>query len=407
MTTPTTLPRFARRMGLLATGSLVALAAAPALAADTLDGAIAEGKPIIDLTARYEQVDQDGFAEDAKAPLLRARLGYETGSWNGLSLLFDFDFIRAADDHYNSTVNGQDQYPTIADPEGDELNRLQLSYTGLAGTRVDLGRQRVILDNARFIGNVGWRLNEQTYDAIFLSNSSIKGLAVKYGYIDKVHRVFGPDSPQGAFESNSHIINVSYTGLANTTITAYAYLLDLTPATLDTSTFGIRAVGKYDLGGVALGYTGEYAHQVDRADNPNDFSLDYYLLSASAGAAGLTGSVSYEVLSGDGTVGFSTPLATLHAFQGWADVFLTTPATGITDLYGQLTYKFGKLSATAVYHDFGADFGPGSLGHEFDAVLNFKVSPKVSALIKYADYSGPAGGPASRTKTWVALSYAY
>ena len=40
----------------------------------------------------------------------------------------------------------------------------------------------------------------------------------------------------------------------------------------------------------------------------------------------------YELLGSDGvTVAFSTPLATLHAFEGWADKFLATPAAGITD----------------------------------------------------------------------------
>ena len=45
-----------------------------------------------------------------------------------------------------------------------------------------------------------------------------------------------------------------------------------------------------------------------------------------------------EYLEGNGTIGFSTPLATLHKFQGFADVFLTTPASGITDAYGKLGY---------------------------------------------------------------------
>ena len=43
----------------------------------------------------------------------------------------------------------------------------------------------------------------------------------------------------------------------------------------------------------------------------------------------------YEVLEGAPTGGlaFVTPLATLHKFQGWADKFLATPASGIEDAY--------------------------------------------------------------------------
>ena len=31
---------------------------------------------------------------------------------------------------------------------------------------------------------------------------------------------------------------------------------------------------------------------------------------------------------------FDTPLGTNHAFQGWADLFLITPADGIRDVFG-------------------------------------------------------------------------
>ena len=41
----------------------------------------------------------------------------------------------------------------------------------------------------------------------------------------------------------------------------------------------------------------------------------------------------YEVLGADNGVGFATPLATGHKFQGWADKFLTTPGDGIEDVY--------------------------------------------------------------------------
>ena len=394
--------------------SLIAAGTAPALAADTISSAIAEGKPIINIVARYEHVNQDGFENDASAPLIRARLGYQSGSFKGFSALFDFDLIRTTKDAtFNSTINGKTAYPVVADPSGEELNQLKLSYMGPAKTKVDLGRQRIILDNARFIGNVGWRLNEQTYDALFITNQTIPDLTIQYGYFEKIHRIFGKDSPVGTWASDSHILHAAYTGLKGTTVSAYAYILDLTPATLSTATYGIRAAGKLSTNGLTFSYAGEYAHQTDHAANPNDVSLDYYLISGGAGAKGLTGSLSYEVLGGDGTVGFSTPLATLHAFQGWADVFLTTPASGITDLYGQLSYNFAAfkaikgVSASVIYHDFNADTGSADLGSEWDAVLNFKISSKLSALLKYADYKGPTEGPASRQKTWVALTYNY
>ena len=57
-------------------------------------------------------------------------------------------------------------YPVVADPENYDLNRLQLTNSSLPGTVITLGRQRILLDDQRFVGNVGWRQNEQTFDAL-------------------------------------------------------------------------------------------------------------------------------------------------------------------------------------------------------------------------------------------------
>ena len=56
-----------------------------------------------------------------------------------------------------------------------------------------------------------------------------------------------------------------------------------------------------------------------------------------------------------------TPLATLHKFNGWADLFLTTPNTGLQDLYLGAAYKFDGvkllpgLNAAVTWHKFDSD----------------------------------------------------
>jgi hypothetical protein len=84
--------------------------------------------------------------------------------------------------------------------------------------------------------------------------------------------------------------------------------------------------------------TGEVAHQTNYANNPLSISLNYWLGEGSVTYKGLTGLIGYEVLEGNGTIGFATPLATLHAFNGWADMFLTTPANGLKDFYLKAAY---------------------------------------------------------------------
>jgi hypothetical protein len=135
--------------------------------------------PTIDIRARYEFGDTDGL-DQSHAFTFRERLGLKTKAWNGFSAFVEGEFSQAAVDDYNANAgpeaNPYDPANTvISDPETNELNQGFLQYEGF-DTVAKAGRQRIIYDNAAFIGNVGWRQNEQTYDAISLSNKSIDGL---------------------------------------------------------------------------------------------------------------------------------------------------------------------------------------------------------------------------------------
>jgi hypothetical protein len=117
------------------------------------------------------------------------------------------------------------------------------------------------------------------------------------------------------------------------------------------------------------------------------------------------------VLDGNGVRGFATPLASLHPFQGWADVFLTTPANGIKDANLALAIKpklkLGPLSnivLTGAYHDFKVQRGGGALGSEVDIQISTAITKQLSAMIKFADYDGVPGFP-SRQKVWLGLEF--
>ena len=199
--------------------SLAALAAPVlATAAEAPKGLILESR------LRYETVSQDGFAKDAQAVTLRTRLGYETPAFHGFKALVEGENVTALSDRYNSSTNGKTAYPLVTDPETTELNRAQISWTGTQGEAV-VGRQRLILNNARFVGNVGFRQNEQTFDAVKLVYRPSPKVSVTYAYIDKVHRIFGEDHPQGNWRSDSHLAQLdAKTGLVQ--VSAYGDLLD-------------------------------------------------------------------------------------------------------------------------------------------------------------------------------------
>ena len=404
----------------------VVFVSTPALSQPTLVDAIKSGTPLIDLRLRYERVDQENKPNDASATTLRARLSYQTGQYHGFSALAEFDLLQhlGPEHFYNSYEGGSPAfYPTIADPDMGALNRLQLSYavrvTDTANNGPDfrfaLGRQRLVFSDQRFVGNVGWRQHEQTFDAISLVNTSLSATTLTYAYVTRVNRVFGPDAPNGTFDSHSHLINAVYAGfMPHLKLESYAYLLDLRQApTLSTATYGLRADGTFDLGaGFSATYVGAFARQHDHAKNPLSIALNYYLGEAALGFRGATIGVGYEILEGNGAVGFSTPLATLHIFQGWADVFLTTPADGIEDLYAKAGYGFAlapvftKVTATLVYHDFSAQRIGGDYGHEWDAQIEAAVNANITVGLKYAAFSGAPMLP-DKNVGWAYVGYRY
>jgi len=305
-------------------------------AADTFLDAIKESKPYADLRLRYEYVDQDGMQYNANAKTARLRLGFKTAEWNDFIGLVEGENVSyiGADD-YNDTVNGRTTYPTVADPENVQVNQAWIQYGGVQDTTIKAGRQVFTLDGHRFVGHVGWRQNNQVYDAAVITNKSIEDTTLTYGYIYNVNRIFGEQSGAGDFESNSHVFHMANTSFPIGTITFHGYLFDFgsdSPANSN-QTFAVSLKGKKELDNdIVLQYYGEYANQSDYADNTTDYTANYYHIAPAVVWKGLTTTVGFEVLgSDDGVKGFATPLATLHKWNGWADKFLATPATGLQD----------------------------------------------------------------------------
>ncbi len=387
-------------------GAVGALGAGQALAQESLVDAIAAGKPIFEVRGRYENVDQAGIADAAEAMTLRTRFGWETADWYGFKALVEIDDVRV-DGGYNDAVGPAEPQPTIADPAVTEFNRAQITWSPVPQAAVTAGRQRIILDDARFVGNVGWRQDEQTYDGV-RGDFTVGKLSLTAAWIGQVNRVFAEAAD---WDSDSWLLRASYPVSDLFTPAAFVYALDFdqSPAA-STLTTGVRVTGKTRAGPVGVSYAASYAHQSDYADNPGDVGLDYAAVDLAGTYGVVTLKGSYEMLEGDGTRGFATPLATLHAFQGWADVFLTTPADGIEDVSASLSAKppvggpFKSLNLTAVWHNFEAERTGASLGEELDLVATAAVSKNLTALIKYADYDG-APGYADRTKLWLGFEF--
>jgi len=390
----------------------VAVAGADAASADeTFEQALRASDFIVDMRLRYEGVEQKGFSEDAEALTSRLRAGLQTAPWHKTAFLAEGVWVGDPVDDYNSTTNGQAQYPVVADPANfTAVNRFELINKSLDHTTLTAGRQRIVIDDQRFVGNVGWRQNEQTFDAL---RAQIAGTSIKADvtYANQVNRVFGPDSPAGRWRGDVVLANVAKPWSA-VTLTVFDYYLDIDEAASQSSnTFGARLAGAKPLGKLRATYALSYATQSDVAKNPAHYTDDYYLLEGGLEIKKLTVGIGYEVLGSNGAVGFATPLATLHAFQGWADKFLATPAGGIDDGYVKVGYTLGmrgafkSLSALGWWHNFEADRGSSHYGDELDLQLVAKTE-RMALTLKYASYNADTLYT-DTTKLWASVDYAF
>jgi len=365
-------------------------------------------EPILDLRLRAEQVNQDGL-DHTTALTLAGRFGAEAQLRNGWSALIEGEAVGHLTDDFSDTVNAVPDKAVIADPETFELNRLQVSWRGDAALAV-LGRQRIIFDDARFLGNVGFRQNEQTFDALRLGFSGLENATAEYVYIDKVHRIFGDESPMGEFESDSHVVRVGVeTPLGNLAATGLFLRFDESAAVSgQTLALGWSDSWKLEVGTLGLNALFALQSEFDGRGPEQDLGYQSYGVSFARGDLTFVGGM--EILEGAGGRGFATPLATLHAFQGWADVFIATPAEGIRDLsFGvkggglDLIDSAAPASWAVIYHDFDSDNGRQSYGSELDAVFRLPISDRLTFEAKGAVFSGADSGPPDSTKFWLTL----
>ncbi len=364
---------------------------------------------IFDWRLRHERVSHDAFTRTADALTSRVRLGLETAAWHDTSLLAEGVWIEELVGDYNSTVNGNTTYPVVADPAGyTAINRFALTNTSLPGTRLTLGRQRIVLDDARFVGNVGWRQKEQTFDAL-RAQWSAADWALDFSYANQVNRVFGPRSPAGRWRGDFVLAQAART-LAAGRLTVFGYHVDTRDAAASSSnTVGAKLAGARPLNRINVNYAVAWATQRDGGHNPFSYRASYSLLEGGVTRGAYAAALGQERLNGSGQRAFTTPLATLHAFLGWADLFLDTPPDGIVDRYLRLGYTrgisgpFHTINAVAALRQFDAARGGARYGRESDLSLTARAE-RIAVGLKYARYSTRGFGT-DVDKFWLSLDY--
>ncbi len=373
----------------------------PSYGADTLLGAISEGKTSLETRLRYENVSDDATTNHSGAAFTnRLVLGYKTADFNGLTAGIEFENITNLmdDDKYNSGTTGEGNrnsaYPTIADPYLTQVNQAYLDFKGLK-----FGRQKIIFDNARFSGDVGWRQNDQTFDALVYSNKTLIPMTqFTVGYLNKVHNIFGLSRNVSA-----PVVNVKVSPNATTNLTGFMYAVEEeTAPTTSWDHTGVRADGS--LGGFI--YDLSFAKQTAYKQGTG-IKADYKDIGLGYKFPLFTIKGQYEVLD----KGFKTPLATLHAYNGWADRFLTTPANGLEDMNIKVIAPVLGTNLTVAYHQFSAEAIDQDYGQEIEFSVGKKFSDSFSGLVKYASYQGESAAPGALSKDvnklWLQIQYKF
>lgn len=398
---------------LLVPGDAVVAGDEPTDADRSWTRAIKDGDLSIGLHYRFESVEDDAFFDDATASTLRTTLGYRSAAYRHFRIALEVEDVTdvgAGDLHDNqgagSLWNGVTARPAIADPDITEMNQANLSYDGWRDTEIWLGRREIVLDDHRFVGNVGWRQNHQSFDGVVVEQGSIPRSALTYAYLDNVNTITGANRGLAG-----HALSVAIDAARAGTVTPYFLHLDFdSPAgsTLSTRTLGASLAGHAAVRGWTLPYRLELAQQDDAADNPGPVDAGYLRLEIGANDEHWSFGVGHETLEGSpGNGAFGTPLATLHKFNGWADKFTSTPADGLKDLYATVGYEWDRWSAVVVRHEFDADSGGASHGSEMDGQISYKSSWEQLFAVAFAVFE--ADGPAftDTEKIWAYTSYTF
>ncbi len=407
-------PKRCRAVTLAALSVLAAAARAPAQGgtgesarADSVLDALTKGKVSVGLRYRFEVVDDDNFSKTATASTLRTTLGYRTKSYEGFDLFVQMEDVtdvglgnRYNNKGFDGFSNHVTNRPVVADPNGTELLQGYLHFKR-KGSDVKVGVQEITYDDHRFIGNVGWRQHHQTYDALRYSNTDVENLTINYAFVNSVNRIF-----RQRVDAEHHLLNVQYRIPDIGAITAYGYRLRYRVASFrgsSTDTYGAEFKGSRGIDArISVQYEAEFAHQVDGGTNPNNVDADYFHFSLGGKYEKYGIAVGWERLDGSSADGqFQTPLATLHAMNGWADKFLSTPTNGLDDVSVKLYGPAGPATWTFVFHDFSASSsGGGDYGREYDALVTWKSSWKQVFGLKAAFYDAD-GFSKDATKVWL------
>lgn len=382
-------------------------------------------QPKFEIRPRYEYVDEkNNNLKSANALTTRISIGINLMDLfhiKNLETYLEATGVFATIDNYSPENT---KYELVPDPVNTRFTQIYIKYK-LNRTNFFMGRKFVNIDDHRFIGNVNWRQMPQSFGIIAISDNTVKnlnflivGIYERKGIINKLNTYW-------EFGKWPLILDVNYKASDLLKIKLFSYLITDT-----NNTYGIKLSGKYKFNYLNANYIFEYAKQtdpykIDNLETKPDINTNYYRFGVNANIQRWTLGLEYTHFGDKNgkNKGFSTPLATLHAFDGWSDVLLSGGANGFD--YGLKEYKlnigyknikYGNfLVSYLIFKSYKSQPTGRSIGTEINLLYTKSLTKRLSLLLKSAFYNGNNGyftggnlkGQKDVNKFWAQLDFKY
>ena len=303
---------------------------------------------------------------------------------------------------------------------GLDVHQAYLLVKNVWGSNLALkvGRQEMVFDEARLIGNIGWIQQAQSFDAIRADfNAAGLGFTTFYSQTlaNDTHPTMGPTIVAGTRDGHFGGARITYKigEGKNDRITGYYYICNNTSTGGNDVYDNLNILGIYfnkQLGKVRVRLDGAYEFGDRSAVAGPALNVDAYMLTGAiemkhgAGHGGKIG-LWVDYLSGDSNGAdrdqnqFVTPYATNHKFYGHIDKFLNNPVTGLIDL--AVKGSIGITPSTKVqahFHNFSAASTrtgvASNYGQEIDLQITHKLAANTALRAGYSHYFAGGSSPA-------------
>ena len=375
---------------------------------NSLYSALAESTPTLSARTRVEYSDQNfkipGVVDldPGAAYTARARVGFRTGEYKGFQVRVEYEVTEGfGDKRFNAAgVEGDMLKSGIGDPESARFGEAYLRY---ANSWLDLraGRQRITLGNGIWVGETDFRNSGNTFDALTATVRPLENLELFYSYVYNVQRLFGSRGDENDFDSSSSLAQITWSLNELLKVRAYGFLLDVERQHVDalsTNTYGVIVSGNYGfastpIGGLLFDYSLEGATQTDAADSPLNYRARFVKGELGvASAIGVRLAVGRQVFGSDNGAGFANTIDP----QLVRDVFLGTPANGLTDNFGSIGARLPLgISAEVQYHTYRSKSGTDDYGQEIQVVAQKPIGQRFSLIGRVDSYRNADPGPAT------------